>query len=40
MIVGIINEGSLNLFFCIVESYGDFEFEFEVCVDNWFNFGV
>lgn len=39
-IVGKTAEGSPNSFLCTVKSYGDFELEFEVKVDNSLNSGV
>ncbi len=39
-IVGRTAEGSPNSFLCTVEEYGDFEFEFDVKVDNGLNSGV
>ena len=39
-IVGKTNEGSPNSFLCTDQSYGDFELEFEVKVDDRLNSGV
>ena len=40
VITGTTSEGSPNSFLCTVKEYGDFEFEFEVKVDDGLNSGV